>query len=280
MRTTLRAAINGMRRHAMTVEPNPGACSPADARAAFRAGRREPTSGWCDGYAQANLIAVPADWAYDVLLFCQRNPKPCPILDVTDPGATGTVLAPEADLRTDLPGYRVWRDGELVEEPSNVKSLWRKDLVCFLIGCSFTFENALAQAWLPLRHVEQHRNVSMYVTDRQCRPAGRVRGPMVVSMRPIPADLVDTAIRLTARMPAVHGAPVHVGDPAGLGIADLARPDFGDAVRAEPDDVPVFWACGVTPQAAVMASRPPFAITHQPGHMFVTDVPDAEYRVC
>jgi uncharacterized protein YcsI (UPF0317 family) len=254
--------------------------SPAQARAAFRAGTREPTSGWCPGHAQANLIAVPADWAYDVLLFCQRNPKPCPVLDVTDPGATGTVLAADADLRTDLPGYRVWRNGELVVETSQVTSLWRNDLVCFLIGCSFTFETVLTQAWLPLRHVEQHRNVSMYVTDRQCRPAGRLHGPMVVSMRPIPADLVDTAIRLTERMPAVHGAPVHVGDPAGLGIADLDQPDFGDAVEPEPEDVPVFWACGVTPQAAVMASRPPFAITHQPGHMFVTDVPDAEYRVC
>jgi uncharacterized protein YcsI (UPF0317 family) len=264
----------------MVAERDPGELSPAQARAAFRSGTREQTSGWCAGYAQANLIAVPADWAYDVLLFCQRNPKPCPILDVTDPGATGTILARDADLRTDLPGYRVWRDGELVAEPDQVKSLWRKDLVCFLIGCSFTFETALLQAWLPLRHVEQHRNVSMYVTNRQCRPAGRIHGPMVVSMRPIPGDLVDTAIRLTARMPAVHGDPVHVGNPDGLGIADLDRPDFGDAVRAEPDDVPVFWACGVTPQAAVMASRPPFAITHQPGHMFVTDVPDADYRVC
>ena len=280
MRTGLRAAISGFRRQGMTIESDRGELSPAAARAAFRAGAHEPTAGWCDGYAQANLIAVPADWAYDVLLFCQRNPKPCPILDVTDPGGTGTVLAADADLRTDLPGYRVWRDGELVAEPDQVKSVWRDDLVCFLIGCSFTFETALTQAWLPLRHIEQHRNVSMYVTDRQCRPAGRIHGPMVVSMRPIPADLVDTAIRLTARMPAVHGDPVHVGDPRALGITDLDRPDFGDAVRAEPDDVPVFWACGVTPQAAVMASRPPFAITHQPGHMFVTDVRDAEYRVC
>jgi uncharacterized protein YcsI (UPF0317 family) len=276
----MRTPLSGLRRRTVVIEQDPGAMSPARARAAFRAGTRVPTSGWCAGYAQANLIAVPADWAYDVLLFCQRNPKPCPILDVTDPGATGTVLAEGADLRTDLPGYRVWRHGELVVEPTRVTSLWREDLVCFLIGCSFTFETALTQAWLPLRHVEQERNVSMYVTDRQCRPAGRIHGPMVVSMRPIPAELVDAAIRLTARMPAVHGDPVHVGNPAALGIADLDRPDFGDAVRAEPDDVPVFWACGVTPQAAVMASKPPFAITHQPGHMFITDVPDAEYRVC
>jgi uncharacterized protein YcsI (UPF0317 family) len=260
--------------------PDPAMFSPAAARAAFRAGTQCPTSGWCAGYAQANLIAVPADWAYDVLLFCQRNPKPCPILDVIDAGSASTPLAADADLRTDLPGYRVWRDGVFTEEPNEVVSLWRADLVGFLIGCSFTFETALTEAWLPLRHVEQQRNVSMYTTNRQCRPAGRLHGPMVVSMRPIPGDLVDTAVRLTARMPAVHGDPVHVGDPAALGIADLDRPDFGDPVRADPDDIPVFWACGVTPQAAVMASRPPFAITHQPGQMFITDIPDTDYKIC
>jgi uncharacterized protein YcsI (UPF0317 family) len=259
--------------------PDPAILSPAQARLAFRAGTRRPTAGWSHGYAQANLIAVPVDWAYDVLLFCQRNPKPCPVLDVTDPGSTTTVLADDVDLRTDLPGYRVWRDGELVDEPTDVTDLWSGELMAFLIGCSFTFETALADAWLPLRHIEQDRNVPMYVTDRMCRPGGRLHGPMVVSMRPIPAELVDTAVRLTGRMPAVHGAPVHVGDPAALGIADVHRPQFGDAVRAEAGDVPVFWACGVTPQAAAMASRPPFAITHQPGHMLITDVPDSVYRI-
>jgi uncharacterized protein YcsI (UPF0317 family) len=259
--------------------PDPAILSPAQARLAFRGGLRRPTAGWSHGYAQANLIAVPVDWAYDVLLFCQRNPKPCPVLDVTDPGATTTVLADDVDLRTDLPGYRVWRDGELVDEPTDVTDLWSGELMAFLIGCSFTFETALADAWLPLRHIEQDRNVPMYVTDRMCRPGGRLHGPMVVSMRPIPAELVDTAVRLTGRMPAVHGAPVHVGDPAALGIADVHQPQFGDAVRAEAGDVPVFWACGVTPQAAVMASRPPFAITHQPGHMLITDVPDSAYRI-
>jgi uncharacterized protein YcsI (UPF0317 family) len=201
------------------------------------------------------------------------------VLDVTDSGSTATVLAPDADLRTDLPGYRVWRDGELVAEPSDVTGLWSADLVTFLIGCSFTFETALADARLPLRHIEQGRNVPMYTTNRRCRPAGRLHGPLVVSMRPMPADLVDTAIRLTGRMPAVHGAPVHVGNPAELGIADLGRPQFGDAVVAQPGDVPMFWACGVTPQAAVMASRPPFAITHRPGHMLITDRRDTDYRV-
>jgi uncharacterized protein YcsI (UPF0317 family) len=268
-----------MERTMTTMIPDPATLSPAQARLVFRAGTRRPTAGWSPGYAQANLIAVPVDWAYDVLLFCQRNPKPCPVLDVTDPGTTTTVLGADIDLRTDLPGYRVWRDGELVAEPTDVTGLWSGELVTFLIGCSFTFEATLADAWLPLRHVEQGTNVPMYVTNRMCRPGGRLHGPMVVSMRPIPAELVDTAVRLTGRMPAVHGAPVHVGDPAALGIADVHRPQFGDAVRAEAGDVPMFWACGVTPQAAVMASRPPFAITHQPGHMLITDVPDSTYRI-
>ncbi|HEX5405854.1 MAG TPA: putative hydro-lyase [Pseudonocardiaceae bacterium] len=259
--------------------PDPAILSPVQARQAFREGTRRTTAGWSLGYAQANMISVPVDWAYDVLLFCERNPKPCPVLDVTDPGDVETVLAAEADLRTDLPGYRVWRDGELVAEPADVTALWSGELVTFLLGCSFTFETALSSAWLPLRHVEQGTNVPMYVTDRQCRPAGRLHGPLVVSMRPIPGELVDTAIRLTGRMPAVHGAPVHVGNPAALGIKDVNQPDFGDRVRVEAGDVPVFWACGVTPQAAVMASRPPFAITHQPGHMFITDVPDTAYRI-
>jgi uncharacterized protein YcsI (UPF0317 family) len=235
-----------------------------------------PTAGLAPGYTQANLIAVPRDWAYDTLLFAQRNPKPCPVLDVTDPGSPRTTLAPDADLRTDVPRYRIWRDGDLVDEPTDATGYWREDLVAFLIGCSFTFESALAAAGVPLRH---GRNVAMYVTSRQCRPAGRLHGPMVVSLRMIPAEHVDTAVRVTALMPAVHGAPVHTGDPAALGITDLASPDFGDPPVAEPGDVPVFWACGVTPQAVLMASRPPFAITHAPGHMFVTDVRDTEYQL-
>lgn len=238
-----------------------------------------PTTGLATGYAQANLIAVPADWAYDMLLFAQRNPKPCPVLEVTDAGSPRTVLAPGADLRTDLPRYRVWHDGELVVEPTDATAHWRDDLVAFLIGCSFTFEGALAQAGVPLRHLDQGRNAAMYVTNQECRPAGRLHGPLVVSMRMIPAELVETATRVSALMPAVHGGPVHVGDPAALGIASLANPDFGDPVDGEPGDIPVFWACGVTPQAVLMASKPPFAITHAPGHMFITDVPDTEYRI-
>ncbi|MFJ2892427.1 putative hydro-lyase [Streptomyces sp. NPDC087305] len=261
------------------VDEHAHAWSPRSARARFRAGLTGPTAGVAAGHTQVNLISVPADWAYDMLLFCQRNPKPCPVLDVTDAGSWRTALADGADLRTDLPRYRVWRDGELTDEPTDVRAYWRDDLVSFLIGCSFTFEWSLSEAGVPIRHIEQGRNVPMYVTGRPCRPAGRLHGPMVVSMRPVPPEHLATAIRETALLPAVHGSPVHCGDPSGLGIADLGRPDFGDPVEAAPDDIPVFWACGVTPQAAVMASRPPFAITHAPGQMFVTDARDEQYRV-
>ncbi|GGO95640.1 putative hydro-lyase [Wenjunlia tyrosinilytica] len=263
----------------MTTFAEPELLVPGQARAGFRDGIRSPTAGWCAGYTQANLISVPEDWADDVLLFCRRNPKPCPVLDVTERGSSSTSLAPGADLRTDVPLYRVWDSGELVDEPSDVTAAWRDDLVTFVIGCSFTFETALAEAGVPLRHVAQGRNVAMYRTSVECRPAGRLHGPMVVSMRQIPAGLVETATRVSALMPAVHGAPVHTGDPAALGITDLARPDFGDPVDAEPGDVPVFWGCGVTPQAALMASRPPFAITHAPGYMLITDARDADYRI-
>jgi uncharacterized protein YcsI (UPF0317 family) len=254
------------------------AADPAGARAQFRAGTDVPSSGWAPGFTQANLVVLPREWAYDMLLFGQRNPQPVPLLDVTDAGSARTALAADADLRTDLPRYRVWRDGELVDEPTDVIDLWTDDLVAFLIGCSFSFETALLEAGVPVRNIEQGRNVSMYRTNRQCRPAGRLSGPLVVSMRPVPAQLVATAVQVTARMPQVHGAPVHVGSPSSLGITDISRPDFGDPVEFAEDDVPVFWACGVTPQAALMASRPPFAITHAPGYMFVTDVPDAAYR--
>jgi uncharacterized protein YcsI (UPF0317 family) len=251
--------------------------SPAEARERFRAGLRTPTAAWAPGYAQANLVALPRDYALDFMLFAHRNPKPCPLLDVTDEGSPVTSLAPEADLRTDLPAYRVWEHGECVAEPADVSGYWRDDLMTFLIGCSFTFERALAAAGVPVRHVEQDRNVPMYITGAQCRPAGVFGGPLVVSMRPVPADLVGVAVSVTARYPAVHGAPVHTGSPADLGIADLAKPDFGDRVDLRDGDVPVFWACGVTPQVALASARPPFAITHAPGHMLITDVRDEAY---
>lgn len=251
------------------------------ARAAIRAGHAEPTSGVAAGLTQANLISVPADWAFDTLLFTQRNPKPCPVLEVIEQGQVESALAPGSDIRTDIGRYRIWRDGDLVEEVSDATAAWAEhpDLVSFLIGCSFTFESGLVQAGIPIRHQELGRNVPMYRTAVACTPAGRLSGEMVVSMRPIPADRVADAVQISGRTPAVHGAPVHIGDPASLGIADLSQPDFGDAPEVREGEVPVFWACGVTPQAAIMASRPPFAITHAPGYMFITDVPDAEYLV-
>ncbi len=257
---------------------DPSELTPHEARARFCAGLRVPTAGWAAGWTQANLIAVPRDVAYDVLLFAQRNPKPCPVLDVTEPGATSSPLF-SGDLRSDLPGYTVYEHGELVAEVDDVTHLWRDDLVAFLVGCSFTFEAALLEAGVPVRHVEAGSNVPMYRTSVECRPAGSLAGPLVVSMRPVPAGQVATAVRVTSRYPSVHGAPVHVGDPGALGIADLDRPDFGEPVEVRPGEVPVFWACGVTPQAAVMRSRPAFAIGHAPGHMAITDARDSDYLV-
>jgi uncharacterized protein YcsI (UPF0317 family) len=253
--------------------------TPAEARERFRAGLRTPTAGWSPGYVQANLVVLPRDLAFDFMLFAQRNPRPCPVLDVTDPGDPVSAMAPQADLRTDLPAYRVFEHGQMVAETTDISRYWRDDLVAFLIGCSFTFERALIAAGVPVRHVQQGRNVPIFVTNQMCRPAGIFSGPMAVTMRPVPPDLVPAAVQVTARYPAVHGAPVHVGGPAALGIADLSRPDFGDPVRAEDADVPVFWACGVTPQVALQRARPPLAITHSPGHMFITDVPDTAYVV-
>lgn len=251
------------------------------ARLAYRDGLVTPTAGVAPGLTQCNMISLPKDWAWDFLLYAQRNPKPCPVLDVTDPGSHETVLAPGADLRRDLPLYRIWRDGVLAEETADATEAWAEhpDLVTFLIGCSFTFETPLQQAGIEVRHIAAGSNVPMYLTNRACRSAGRLHGQMVVSMRPIPADRVAEASMITGRFPAVHGAPVHIGAPEELGITDLARPDFGDAVEVRKGEIPVFWACGVTPQAAVMASRPPFAISHAPGYMFVTDTPDSLWQV-
>lgn len=249
------------------------------ARASYRAGAAGPTSGVAHGLVQANLIAVPAEWAFEMLLFAQRNPKACPVLEVLEAGRTESRLAPGSDIRTDLPAYRVWRDGELAEETTDATTAWREhpDLVAFLIGCSFTFEAGLVDAGIPIRHRELGRNVPMYRTGIASDPAGRLHGDTVVSMRPIPASSVADAVAISGRYPAVHGAPVHIGDPASLGIGDLSTPDFGDPPELRDGEVPVFWACGVTPQAAIMASKPPFALTHAPGHMFVTDVPDSVY---
>jgi len=244
-------------------------------RLQYREGLREPTSAVAPGMTQANLVAVPADWAFEMLLFAQRNPKPCPVLEVLEAGQFESRMAPGSDVRTDLPAYHLWRDGVMVEEMTDGSDLW-DGLVTFLIGCSFTFENPLAAAGIPIRHQELGRNVPMYRTNRACVPAGRLHGDLVVSMRPVPADRVADAVTISGRYPAVHGAPVHVGDPSSLGVS-LDVPDYGDPPVVKDGELPVFWACGVTPQAALLASKPPFAITHAPGHMFVTDVPDLEY---
>jgi uncharacterized protein YcsI (UPF0317 family) len=241
---------------------------------------QEQTSGLAHGFAQANLVILPAAQAQDFLLFCQRNPKPCPLLDVTEPGdPVPRRAAPGGDLRTDLPSYRVWEHGQLVDEPTDIRRLWRDDFVSFVIGCSFTFEAALLRAEVPVRHIEERKNVPMFRTSVACARAGQFHGPLVVSMRPMrPADAIR-AVQITSRYPAVHGAPVHLGLPEQIGIRDLSRPDFGEAVTIHPDELPVFWACGVTPQAALMAARPPLAITHSPGCMFVTDLRDEELAV-
>jgi uncharacterized protein YcsI (UPF0317 family) len=253
----------------------------ADVRKAARLGELTgPTPGLALGHVQANLVIVPRDLAFDFLLFCVRNPKPCPVLDVTEPGdAEPKGIAPGADLRTDLPCYHVYRDGEVVDAPTHIRHYWRDDLVAFLLGCSFTFENALLQAGLPVRHIEMNRNVPMYRTNRPCAAAGRFNGPLVVSMRPMSLEQAVQATKICASFPQSHGTPVHVGDPAELGIRDISRPDYGDPVDFRPGEVAVFWACGVTPQAVAVASKLPFLITHKPGHMFVSDARDSDQAI-
>jgi uncharacterized protein YcsI (UPF0317 family) len=255
--------------------------SPREMREKIRRGEwRHPTSGLCLPHVQGNLIVLPKDWAYDFLVFAQRNPKPCPILDITEPGdPEAKMIAPGSDIRTDIPRYRVWKNGELADEPADIKKYWQSDFVAFLLGCSFSFEGALIEAGIPVRHIDCGCNVPMYVTDIECRPAGRLSGNMVVSMRPVRHEQVPRAVLATGRFPAVHGAPVHIGEPSAIGIGDIARPDFGDAVEIREGETPVFWACGVTPQAVLMRSKPPIAITHAPGHMFIADPKDSDYAV-
>ena len=242
-------------------------------------GHTGPTAGVCPGYAQANLVILPRELAYDFLLFAQRNPKSCPILEVSDTGSRYLKeIAPGADIAKDLPRYRVYEHGVMTGEYTDVSHLWREDLVSFLIGCSFSFEGELMEADVSVRHIEEGCNVPMYITNIPCQPAGVFRGNMVVSMRPLPYDQIVKSVLVTGAMPKVHGAPVHIGDPAAIGIGDIHRPDFGDSVTIRSGEVPVFWPCGVTPQAVLMASKPAFAITHAPGHMLVTDVKNVNLK--
>jgi len=252
-----------------------------DVRLASRSGALDaPTAGLAPGFVQGNLAILPRDYAEDFLRFCQANPKPCPLLGVSEAGDPAIpALGADLDIRTDIPRYRVWRDGEAIDEPRDIKPVWREDLVSFVLGCSFSFEEALLQAGVPLRHIERGTNVPMYRTSIQTQRAGRFHGPLVVSMRPMkPADAIR-AVQITTRLPAVHGAPVHLGFPEQIGIADIAKPDYGDAVPVEGGELPVFWACGVTPQAAIAAARVPFAITHAPGYMLATDLKNAQFAV-
>lgn len=232
-----------------------------------------PTSGLAPGNVQANLVILPQALANDFLRFAQANPKPCPVLAVSEPGDPAfPTLGRDLDIRTDLPRYRVWRHGELVEEPTDLNHLWRDDLVSFAIGCSFSFEEALIQDGLEIRHISSGCNVPMYRSSIPCAAAGLFHGPLVVSMRPFrPADAIR-AVQITSRFPAVHGAPVHLGLPGLIGIADIGKPDYGHAVSVRDDELPVFWACGVTPQAVIAEARPDFCITHAPGSMLITDL--------
>ena len=246
-----------------------------EVRNAIREGHwTRTTHGVANGYIQANLAIVPEEYAFDFMRFCIRNPKPCPIIDVTDPGdAEARYAAPGSDLRTELSGYRVYRDGALTEEVSDIRAHWRSDHVAFLLGCSLSFDLVMTEGGVPMRHLAQEQGrVSVYVSDIECEPAGIFRGPMVVSMRPIPRSLLVRAIEITSRHPLVHGAPVHVGDPREIGIEDPTKVDWGKYNKPAEDEVSVFWACGITPQAVAMAAKIPEMITHSAGCMFVTDM--------
>ena len=235
------------------------------------------TSGMCSGYAQGNLCILPKKYAYDFLLFCQRNPKSCPLLEVTDTGERILkTCAPGSDIATDIPKYRVWQNGKMIAEPLNVKDFWREDLVSFIIGCSFSFESLLMENGIDVRNISQNCNVPMYLTNIETQRAGIFGGKMVVSMRPIPYSQIVKAVTVTAAMPRVHGSPIHIGTPEAIGIKDLSKPDFGDAVKINDGEVPVFWCCGVTPQSVVMTSKPEFCITHSPGNMLITDLKNTD----
>ena len=239
-----------------------------------------PTSGIAPGFLQTNLVILPEALAFDFLLFCSRNPAPCPLIEVIEAGKfEARETAPGSDLRTDLPRYRIFKNGHFVEEQTNILSYWQDDFVSFLIGCSFTFESELLRSGIPLRHIEENKNVSMYITNRDTKPAGIFRGKEVVSMRPVHRSNLVKAVQITSRFPSVHGAPVHIGDPAAIGIKDLASPDYGDAVTFKSGEIPVFWACGVTPQQVALTSKPNLMISHAPGHMFITDLSDLSKAV-
>ena len=252
--------------------------SPPDIWQLIRHGEYDAVTGsLAPGYVQANLVVLPKAQAFDFLLFCQRNPRPCPLIEVMDSGQFEPKLTSAgSDIRTDVPRYRIFRHGELVDEVTDIQSLWNDDLVSFLLGCSFTFESALVEAGIPLWHWETGKNVTMFKTNISTVPAGGFSGPMVVSMRPIHHTKIVRAVQVTSRFPGAHGAPIHVGDPQDIGIADVHQPDYGDASEFKEGQQPVFWACGVTPQAVALESKPPFMITHAPGYMYITNMRDTD----
>jgi uncharacterized protein YcsI (UPF0317 family) len=253
---------------------------PAALRQKIRRGEHTGnTSGFAPGYVQCNIVILPANLAAQFMRFCQLNPKPCPLIAAGEPGSPALPLLGDMDIRTDVPGYRVFRDGTMAEETTDISPLWRDDLVTFALGCSFSFEEALLADGLEVRNVTAGVNVPMYRTNIDCSSAGPFAGKMVVSMRPFKAADAIRAVQICTRFPSVHGAPIHLGDPGLIGIGDLAQPDYGDAVSIGKDELPVFWACGVTPQVALEAARPPFAITHSPGCMLVTDLRNSQLAV-
>jgi len=249
--------------------------SAQDVRLAMRDGSWTGTThGLARGYAQANLAIVPRDAALDFMRFCQRNPKPCPLLDVTDTGDPEfRLVAPGSDVRRDLSGYCVYRDGILVDEPDDISDLWSADLVAFAMGCSLSFDAVLQDNGLRVAHLDKPGGrIAVYTSGIDCVPAGPFAGPMVVSLRPIPRGELDRVVEVTKRYPSIHGGPVHIGDPAAIGVTDVSATDWGKPPEIGPDDVPVFWGCGVTPQAVAMAARLPLMITHKTGHMLLTDL--------
>lgn len=257
------------------------AAEAAHCRQLIRQGKHTgPTAGLAPGCVQANLMILPQALASEFLLFCQRNPKPCPVLSVSAPGQFALPdMGLDIDIRTDVPRYRVWHHGKLVSEPQDLLDVWRDDLVTFAIGCSFSFEEALLADGLELRHISQGCNVPMYRTNIATAGTSQLQGPMVVSMRPFKAADAIRAIQITSRFPAVHGAPVHLGDPSLIGIQTIHQPDYGDPVTINDDEIPVFWACGVTPQAIINQVKPEFSITHAPGHMLITDISNSHLAV-
>lgn len=245
-------------------------------RARIRAGEfTGQTAGLGKNTLQANLVILPAAYALDFMRFCQRNPKPCPLVGVSDTGdPMMATLGRDIDIRRDLPAYYVYRDGQLAETVHDLTPLWQEDFVTFALGCSFTFEHALQTAGVSLWHIDHNTTVPMFTSNIQTVQAGPFGGPMVVSMRMIPEARRDEVIEISRRFPLAHGSPVHCGDPGAIGITDTERPDWGDPAPRAEGCTPMFWACGVTPQVAVFQAKPPICITHKPGHMLITDIPD------